>query len=255
MPASIGRPDFNEYWVSSPSFHNRGNARVDLFLLHTQEGPGNADSLARYLANPNNQVSYHYTVSQDPRDGGVTVCDVVDTDFSSWSVLSANNRAINLCFAGSSANWSTDQWMAQSRAIDVAAYIAVSDCLKYGIPIKVLAPPYSSGPPGISDHKYVTQFLGDGTHNDVGGQFPWPFFQQCVAKYAAAAVSQNPKPLVTPAPAPVAPTPAPFRFPSSDEMIRQIWEQLFGPRAAGWTQLGGKTLVDAVADIQKRLQK
>jgi hypothetical protein len=37
-------------------------------------------------------------------------------------------------------------------------------------------------------------------------------------------------------------------------MLKQMWEQLFGPKAGGWPQLGGKTLVDALADIEKRLK-
>ena len=81
------RPDFNEYPMWSPNNQARGATKIDLFLLHTQEGTGNADSLARWLGNPANQVSYHYTVSQDSRDNGVTVVDVVDTDRASWSVL------------------------------------------------------------------------------------------------------------------------------------------------------------------------
>ena len=93
-------------------------------------------------------MSYHYTVSEDPRDHGVTVCDVVDTDDASWSVLSANNRSINLCFAGSSAKLDPAQWLAQSRAIDVAAYLAVQDCRKYGIPLTVIALPYTDGRAG-----------------------------------------------------------------------------------------------------------
>jgi hypothetical protein len=43
----------------------RGGTKVDLFLLHTQEGDGNADSLA-VPRNPASQVSYHYT-SARPR--------------------------------------------------------------------------------------------------------------------------------------------------------------------------------------------
>ena len=251
MP-SASRPDFNEYWVSSPSFHNRGGARVDLFLLHTQEGNGNADSLARYLADSRNKVSYHYTVSQDPRDQGVTVCDVVDTDQASWSVLSANNRSINLCFAGSTVNWTRGQWMAQSKAISVAAYLAVQDCRKYKIPMKILAPPYNSPPPGISDHKYVSQYLRDGNHSDVGPNFPWDFFRQEVERYSAEQQPATPPP---PPPVTVKPQgPPPFQYPSSDEMIRQVWEQLFGPQGKGWPLLGGKTLVDSVAELL-RLRK
>lgn len=261
LMAEIKRPDFNEYWVASPSFSSRRGAKVDLFLLHTQEGNGNADSLARYLADGRNKVSYHYTVSQDPRDSGVTVCDVVDTDEASWSVLSANPRSINLCFAGSSASWTREQWMAQSKAIEAAAYIAVQDCRKYGIPVKVLSPPYSSPPPGISDHKYVTQYLKDGSHTDVGANFPWSFFKQCVEKYAGYAGVVNPEPAPSPkppTPAPVPPKPPskpagppPYAYPSHDEMMVQVWEQLFGPKGKGWPQLGNKTLVDAVADLLK----
>lgn len=190
------RPDFNEYPMWSPNTQSRNGTKPTLFLLHTQEGPGNADSLARYLCNPANPVSYHYTVSQDPKDNGVTVVDVVDTDLASWSVLSANNRSINLCFAGSRASWNRDDWMRNSKAIDAAAWLAVQDCKKYGIPTTVIAPPYTAGRAGISDHNYVTTVLKDGSHTDVGNGFPWPYFAGKVAEYAGG------KPAPTPAPKP-----------------------------------------------------
>ena len=92
QPAAAARPDFNEYAVWSPNNQGRAGTKVDLWIIHTQEGDGNADSLAHYLQG-NVGVSYHYTISEDSGDHGVTVCDVVDTDLASWSVLSANNRA------------------------------------------------------------------------------------------------------------------------------------------------------------------
>lgn len=186
----VQRPDFNEYPVWSPNNQARGATRIDLFLLHTQEGNGNADSLARWLGNPANQVSYHYTVSQDMRDNGVTVCDVVDTDRASWSALSANNRSINLVFAGSTVNWSRDVWLRNSKALDAAAWLAVQDCKKYKIPFTVIPPPYTAGRAGITDHNYVTKVLKDGTHSDVGPNFPWDYFAKKVAEYSG----QNPEP-------------------------------------------------------------
>lgn len=181
------KPRYTEYPRWSPNRSPRNGRRVDLFLLHTQEGDGTADSLAQYLGNPANQVSYHYTVDQNLATGAVTVVDVVDTDLASWSVLSANPRSINLCFAGSRAGWSRAEWLRRSAAIDVAAYLAVQDCRKYNFPPRVLAPPYTNNPPGISDHEYVTQWLGDGTHTDVGPNFPWDVFAAAVAKYSSPA--------------------------------------------------------------------
>ena len=226
------RPDFNEYAVWSPNNQSRAGTKVDLWLIHTQEGNGNADNLAHYLQG-NVGVSYHYTISEDYADHGVTVCDVVDTDLASWSVLTANNRSINLCFAGSRAAWNRAQWMAQSRAIDVAAYLCVKDCLKYNIPIKVM-PWGRYGPPGgISDHHYVTQYLGIGTHTDCGPNFPWDYFASRVQYYADALKPPPPPPPPPPDPGPVGP--------ADDQLTLR------------WNMLGGQTLVEAVAEIRDKV--
>lgn len=192
---AVVRPDFNEYpvWASRKT-QQRSGTKVDLFLLHTEEGgspKGGADRLARWLRDSPNEVSYHYTISQDPDDQGVTVCDVVDTDLAAWSVGNANNRSINLCFAGSRAGWTRAEWMKQSKAIDVAAFLAVQDCRKYGIPTSVLPPPYTNGRAGISDHNYVTRVIGWGTHTDVGLNFPWDYFAERVKHWTAPT---DPKP-------------------------------------------------------------
>ena len=234
------RPDFNEYPVWSSNHQPRNGTRIDLFLLHTQEGNGNADSLARWFTGK--QVSYHYTVSQDQRDNGVTVCDVVDTDLASWSVLSANNRSINLCFAGSRAAWSQQEWMRNSKAIDAAAWLAVQDCKKYGIPTTVIAPPYTAGRAGISDHAYVTKVLRDGNHTDVGPNFPWGYFAGKVAEYAAG------KPAPSPEPKPPAPQPNPL-----DDRAERHWVEwnalVFGDPAAVATLARAAKAGDARAAI------
>ncbi|AMU74070.1 N-acetylmuramoyl-L-alanine amidase [Mycobacteroides abscessus] len=242
----VDRPDFNEYAIWSDNNQSRGGTKVDLFLLHTQEGNSNADELARYCGNPvpggdpKRAVSYHYTVSEDAQDHGVTVVDVVDTDYASWSVGNANNRSINLCFAGSKAAWTRQDWLTKApKAIAAAAYLAAQDCMKYGIKPFVILPPYNADPPGISDHRYVTQRLKWGTHTDVGDGFPWDVFIAAVNKYSG-------NESVTPG----------FTYPSTDVMIREIWEQLRGPEGKGWPQLGKNaagenlSLVDAVAALK-----
>lgn len=246
------RPDFNEYWVQSPSSQSRNGTKIDLWLLHTQEGGGGndaADNLAQYLANPANKVSYHYTASQ-ASDGGVTVCDVVDTDLASWSVLSANNRSINFCFAGSRASWSRADWMKQSKAIDVAAYLAVQDCKKYGIPLVVIGTGgnYSSARAGVADHQYVTKVLKDGTHTDVGGGFPVDYFTERFNFWAAGGV-------VTP---PVVTPPAEKRFPddwSDREIGIESLRQQRGPSLEGWPQLDDMTVVDYLAALGAKIDR
>lgn len=214
--ATVDRPDFNEYPMWSPNRQSRNGQKPVMALIHTQEGPGNADSLARYLNNPANQVSYHYTVSQDPNDNGVTVVDVVDTDYASWSVLDYNNRSINLCFAGSSVTWSRQQWLAQSKALEAAAYLLCQDAKKYGFPTVVVPPPYK-GTPGISDHAYVTS-RGIGTHTDCGKSFPWDVFTGYVKKWSVTTPAPAPKP---PAAGPVYP-----RDFSDRQLLEAIWSDL-----------------------------
>lgn len=256
----MSRPDYNEYAVWSPSHYpTRQGNHPYAFLLHTEEPPVNApdaltndnaaDQLARnVLANPANQVSYHYSISQ-ARDGGVTVVDCVDTDQPSWSVGDANNISINLCFAGSRASWSRDQWLKQAKAIDVAAYLAVQDCQKYGMSTLVVPPPYTAGKPGISDHRWVTQVFGWGTHTDVGDSFPWDMFAAAVAKYAAVG---HPAPV----PTPPAPAPAPRRNPpaipkpaTETAQVGQVWDQ----QLIRWDFNGGRTNAEMLGAIGAKL--
>lgn len=171
------RPQFDEREMFGNGSGKRSRPPIN-FFIHTEEGNGTAESLARYCQGQNG-VSYHYTL----RDR--IVYDVVDTDLYSWSVLEANVFSINLCFAGSRAAFTREQWLQREADIEIAAYLAVQDARKYGFSTEVIPPPYNGAArPGISDHKYVTQKLGIGTHTDVGPNFPWDVFTRYVNKYA-----------------------------------------------------------------------
>jgi N-acetyl-anhydromuramyl-L-alanine amidase AmpD len=181
----MARPEYTELDRMGNSRSERWGARITNFLLHTQEGDGTAESLSAYLNNPENGASYHYTVR-----GGI-VCAVVDTDYASWSVLDANAQTINLCFAGSRASWSREDWLEIRDDLRIAAWLAVQDAKKYSFATDVIAPPYERRD-GISDHKYVTQCLGIGTHTDVGPNFPWDVLAADVAEFAAGATPPPP---------------------------------------------------------------
>jgi hypothetical protein len=115
----------------SPNNSSRGGTKVDLFLLHTQEGDGNADSLAKYLQG--NQVSYHYTISEDP----TTTASPSSTSSTPTTLLvgPVGQPAVNQPVLRRVKGGMVARRLAQAvRAIDVAAYLAVQDCKKYGIP-------------------------------------------------------------------------------------------------------------------------
>ncbi|KXO99100.1 N-acetylmuramoyl-L-alanine amidase [Tsukamurella pseudospumae] len=169
-------PTYTELDRMGDSRSGRKGARIRNFLLHTEEGTSTAERLAAYCNDATHSASYHYTV----RDG--VVCDLVDTDFASWSVLSANPYTINLCFAGSSAGWTRSDWLDRGDDIRIAAWLAVADARKYGFATDVITPPYRVAD-GISDHCYVTRALGIGSHTDVGDGFPWDFFAAAVAEF------------------------------------------------------------------------
>ncbi|MFC4128390.1 glycoside hydrolase domain-containing protein [Nocardia rhizosphaerae] len=182
LDRSAAVPPFTELDRLGAAHSSRDGARITNFVLHTQEGNGTAESLAAYLNNPANGVSYHYTV----RDG--IVVRVVDEHRAAWSVLSANPFTVNLCFAGSRAAWSREQWLAIDGDLRVAAFLAVRSAHRHGYATEVIAPPYRIGE-GITDHHYVTQALGIGTHTDVGPNFPWDVFAAHVAGFAGHGVN------------------------------------------------------------------
>ncbi|MFT4087611.1 MAG: DUF1906 domain-containing protein [Gordonia sp. (in: high G+C Gram-positive bacteria)] len=164
------RPAFRDVDLLGPNNQGRGGASIVYFLLHTEEGSSTAENLVR-SGNASGAFSYHYIVDDQTRVA------MVDTDLASWSVLDANNRSINLCFAGSRAAQSRDEWLRRFRnAIRIAAWTVVEDAAKYPTlnPRAVQGRPYPLGDvPCVSDHYFVTKVLGIGDHTDVGPNFPW----------------------------------------------------------------------------------
>ena len=185
IPPAVAAPKFEQRDMFGKGGSPRSRAPIN-FFLHTEEGNGTAKSLAEYCQGQNG-VSYHFTL----RDR--IVYYVVPTNLYSWSVLEANVFSVNLCFAGSRASFTRDQWLQREGDIDVAAFIAVREARHFGFSTEVLAPqPGRTGRdvyagearPGISDHNYVTRELGIGDHTDVGPNFPWDVFTRYVTKYA-----------------------------------------------------------------------
>jgi len=173
------------------SHSSRHGARPWLFVLHTQEGGGNAEGLHNYFKRA--QVSYHYTV-----DNG-TLIGSVNTDRAAWSVLDANPYTINLCFAGSRAAMSREDWLGRfGNAIDLAAQVAVRDCIQYGIDLNVHGRDYDkirARIEGVCDHSGITYGLSIGDHTDVGANFPWDVFADRVRYWVHGSGATAPAPV------------------------------------------------------------
>lgn len=168
----------------APNWQSRNGRKPRLIVLHTEEGNALGMDLVNYMAGAG--VSYHYVIDPD----GKTL-DLVDTDDASWSVLDANGYTINQVFAGSYASMSRIEWLQKyDKAIRVSAYLAVQDCVKYGIPVQILVGnKYSQLPTtdGITDHNGITVGLGIGSHTDVGPNFPWDVFNNYLLEFSAQA--------------------------------------------------------------------
>lgn len=171
------------------NYSSRWGARVRLWVLHTEEGNSDAQGLANYFRRA--EVSYHYTI--DNR----TCIDVVDTDYSSWSVLDANPYCINLCFAGSRASMSRSEWLSRfGDAIDYAAKLFVQDAKKYDPlePVVIDHAAIRAGRAGGTDHYGITKGVGIGNHSDCGPNFPWDVYAAAVAKHSTDYVPPAPVP-------------------------------------------------------------
>ena len=176
------KPVFKEINMMGNNRSNRWGARVVYFLGHTEEGNATAVGLANSLNN-RNDASYHYVC----RDS--ILCDVVDTDYASWSVLDANNRSINFCFAGSRAAMSRQEWINRYRNdIRIMAWVAVQDAKKYGFSLRVQGRPYRLGNVScVADHNFVTQVLDIGSHTDLGPNFPFDLLEADINLYLKGA--------------------------------------------------------------------
>lgn len=177
MPAYRGVMAIREIDLSDQGNRSpRYGASVRWWVFHTEEGssnyaPGNAQRLHDWMRR--NEVSYHYV-----SDSG-TVIDAVDTDYSSWSVLDANPRCINWCFAGSRAAYSRADWLRRSDELDYAAKLIVQDAAKYNpLDPVVIGKDYQAigrGVAGVIDHSGITFGLGMGSHTDCGPDFPFDY--------------------------------------------------------------------------------
>ncbi|MFD4294128.1 N-acetylmuramoyl-L-alanine amidase [Rhodococcus sp. NPDC058532] len=195
--------------------------------LHTSEGNPNigAEGLANYQLT-SRTGSYHVIVDLS----GKRLRENTD-DWVTWSSGNkGNDILVHLCFTAR-ADWSREQWLAQDRMLRAAATVVAHWCSTYRWPARSVN---VAGLPGITTHD-ATRAWGGTDHTDPGPNFPHDVFERMVAD------AMNP-------------TPTPGGGMNHDQDIRA---QLTGSpnlgEYPGWPQLGGRTVVDALAAIGHKL--
>lgn len=222
---------FNPTTPANATGNSNGPRKSTLYaVIHTQEGDGTATSLANYLNS--NKVSYNIVVD------AIDTVEVVPVDQGPWAAMEANNIAFHLCFAGSRAGWNRATWLSKDAMLRRGAKAVAAACKQFDIPaVKVLSTNgWPVTPKGIAAHADFGK--RGGGHTDPGPEFPWPEFIAMVQGYLGTAPT-------TPE------VPVPDTKPLTAAEDNQI--QLRGPGLKGWPQLGGRTLVDAVAAIGAKL--
>lgn len=156
---------------------SRNGTKVIWIVAHTAEGATTKESLFRYFSRADVQASSHVGIDADG------IADWVDRDRAAWTLRNGNPRSVNaeLCFF---AKATRAQWLSTTPVFGCAnprqmirnlAWWIVREATHLGIPLRKLTVDQVRGrvAAGYIDHDDYTDATGDGTHWDVGDNFPW----------------------------------------------------------------------------------
>ncbi|HEU5026601.1 MAG TPA: N-acetylmuramoyl-L-alanine amidase [Spirillospora sp.] len=162
-------------WVPSPNYSSRNGTTVTGVVIHTAEGPTDADSLGEYFGQAKVQVSSHVGIDDEKR------VNYVDPKFEAWTLRNGNPWTDNLEMCGF-ASWTRAQWLQHPGMIQQAADWVAERCHARNVPPRQLtvADIAAGRRSGYFAHWDYTRATGDGTHWDVGTGFPWDLFAPMV---------------------------------------------------------------------------
>lgn len=154
-------------------YSSRLGERVRLVVIHTSEGARDVGALAAYLNRPGVQASYHGAVDDQRYEAYVNYSQAC------WALRNGNQESDNLCLCAF-AGWSRAEWLRHPRMLELAAAWIAERCLARRLPVLRLtdrevgdAMRNDAHRGGWTDHDGYTKGTGDGTHWDVGENFPF----------------------------------------------------------------------------------
>lgn len=199
-------------------------------IIHTTEG--GYEGAIGWMEGQRNG-SYHRLVSLDGRETWL-----VPEDKQSWSAMATGNRiGLHLSHEGY-ARFTRAEWLAKGASLERAAQRIAAWHKAYGIPlVRISAADLKAGKRGIAGHADVSTAWRETNHTDPGGGYPYDVVIARAKEIVAGPTSGGNT--------------------MADEYAKDARAQLTGStqlgKYPGWAQLGGRTLVDAVAAIGAKL--
>lgn len=178
-------------------YSSRLGERVRLVVIHTSEGARDVDTLAAFLNRPGVNASYHGAVDDERYEAYVNYSN------AAWALRNGNQESDNMCLCAF-AGWSRAEWLRHPRMLELTAAWIAERCLARKVPVRRLtdlqvgqAVLDTRHPGGWTDHDGYTKgtaLLGrqDGTHWDVGEQFPFDVVQARAVELAAKLAPPSP---------------------------------------------------------------
>jgi hypothetical protein len=184
--------------------NDRNGAQVLWITIHTAEGAtdefparpdldaGSARDLLKFFQGKTDR-SCHAVCDDD-----VVLDGLVPYDRAAWTLRDGNRYSDNLEMCGL-ASWTRAEWLQHIPMVDIAARWAAGRCKARGIQPVRLSTAQVAGRKarGVIDHNTYTQATHDGTHWDVGPDFPWDHFMSSVQAHYLG--TTTPEDDVTPA--------------------------------------------------------
>lgn len=211
-------------------------------VFHTTEDPEGKDpeATARWQLDPANDSSYNMLVGAD----GKTVRSN-DDDYSPWSVGMPGNRlGIHAAAVGKAAR-NRAAWMQRPAQLESLAQWAADLNRRYGIPLRWLSVDevrrYEKGFTSHANYyQAIAKAQGMDYRSDPGDGFPHEYILGRAHRINAEGMV----------------SPGEVKTLSSDNRLDLALDQLVGfpwRDYPGWPQLGGRSIVDALADIGEHL--
>lgn len=213
--------------------------KCQLGVFHTTENSDSTppENVAAWQQNRANESSYNVLVGTNGRSVRSN-----DDNFIPWAAGSTGNRIGLHASAIGRAARSREDWLKFPAQLETLARWAADLNARYGIPLKWLnAAQVRAGERGFCGHAEISAAFREVNHTDPGRGFPHDLI------LARAMEINNPTNRDTKGDPDMA----------QDHRNDLILDQLVGhPWAAfpGWDQLGGRSLVDAVAAIGAHLE-